>query len=218
MVKNQNSPHDWDYLLGNQDYLDDYEIGTKYRINTAKKWISGHKKVINIGSGQGYLESDFSDDIQNGKINWTSLDISLVGLKQIKNKYSKVNIIEGSILDLSNIKMHYEIVVCMEVIEHIFKKKVKKLFQELTNIGTNDALYIISVPVYEPVSLINHPVGHNRKFTPKIIIKELCENGFEILDAKLLFAFKSNYLIKSIVSNKLKLRRPSVAMFLCQKS
>jgi hypothetical protein len=106
----------------------------------------------------------------------------------------------------------------MEVIEHLVKNLSENAYSEMLRVGTDDAIYVISVPVYEHATLVNHPVGHNRKYTPEIIRKELCKNGYKTISEKYLYAFNSFCLIKELVCKFIDIRRPNVVMFLCQKS
>lgn len=217
MGKNNNSPNDWDNLLGSAEYLSDCGVITKKRVSCAKKWTTGYQQYLNIGSGQGFIEKVFSSDIKNEIVNWTALDISSTGLKKIKLSFPKVNCVKGSILKLPFPDSIFEVVICMEVIEHINKEDAIRAYSEMRRVGINNSMYLVSVPIFEPTSLINHPVGHNRKYTPSVISRELLDNGFRIIKSNYLYAFQSGYLLKSTISKYLNTRRPSVVMFLCQK-
>ncbi|OGV96635.1 hypothetical protein A2W24_01585 [Microgenomates group bacterium RBG_16_45_19] len=218
MSKNNNSPLEWDEILTNENYLMERGGIVDIRIAQAKKWWNYRKKVVNIGSGQGFLEDIFRSEILKNEVNWTAVDVSVKGLKRIKRIHDKVRIQIGNITHLQFLPNQFDLIYCMEVLEHLNKKSVALAYKELNRIATPKAIYVISVPVYEPRSLKNHPVGHNRKYTPEIVKDELEENGFKIIESKYFYAFRKLNSIKTIICLNYHLRRPNVVMFLCQKS
>jgi SAM-dependent methyltransferase len=218
MGDNNNSPQVWNKLLDNDDYLLDCGLVTQRRISLARKWIGKSIDILNIGSGQGYLESSNNQLISNRIYNWTSLDISEVGLVRIKKRIPAVECVRGSILNLPFKNRVFDLIICMEVIEHISKYFSNTAYREMLRVGSNSAKYIFSVPVYEPVTLIKHSVGHKRKYTSEIISNEVLNNGFDIIQKEYLYAFSSQYFVKSLMNKYIKLRRPNVIMLLCQKS
>lgn len=218
MANKYNTPQVWNKLLNNENYLSDIAPITVDRTKTACKWAQNPKSILNVGSGQGYIEDAFSPILANNKVIWTAMDISTIGLKRIKERYSNINCVNGDILKIPIKIDKFDLIICMEVLEHIQKNKVKTAYSELLRVGNKNAKYIFSVPVYEPVSLFNHPVGHCRKYTLKIISNELSQNGFKIIENKVLYAYGSLYWLKSKIKLFQRFRRPNVVMFLCRKS
>lgn len=210
-----NEPSHWDELLSS-DYLHDVGSIDKRRISFAAHQISKGDNILNIGSGQGYLEDRLRYELESGLVNWTSLDISKKGLQRIKRLHPQVSITESSILKLSFNK-EFDLVFCMEVLEHLRKDVVSKAYQQIIKVVKKDGLAIVSVPVFEPRSLVNHPVGHQRKYTPAIFKDELRKHNFEIRHFELFFAFRNLITLKEFISKEYHLRRPSVALAICQK-
>lgn len=218
MSKNSNTPQIWDKLLSNNKYLYDFGESTKIRILVAYGWWKNQKKIINLGSGQGFLEKKFLKYIQSRMVEWTSVDISTEGLQRIKKMSNQIVCINADVRNLRVINNKFDLVYCMEVLEHLTKVDVSKAYREILRVSSENSKFVFSVPIYEPIALVSHPVGHNRKYTPRLFKDELIENGFVIVDEIPVYAFNSLYWIKSTFSKFFGLRRPSVMMFLCKKS
>lgn len=211
-----NSSQLWDeVLLDESNYIDDQNV-VKNRISTVKKWVQNADVILNIGAGQGYIEN-YEHNINFQK--WLSMDISLEGLKKLKNKINNTNIgfIEANILTLPINTSTVDALICMEVIEHIDKKLEKRVFSELKRVINETGRLIITVPIFEPRALKCHPVGHLRKFTHLSAMNMINSNGLKITNQAKIFAFKNNYRIKSVISNRFNLRRPSVLVVECRK-
>lgn len=211
-----NSSKLWDDVLLDESNYNAAQNVVKKRISTVKNWIHDADVILNIGTGQGYIEN-YENNINFQK--WLSLDISLKGLKKIKNRISNTSIdfIEANILTLPIKSSSVDVVICMEVIEHIDKRLEKRVFSELKRVTNDSGRLIVSVPVFEPRALKSHPVGHLRKFTFDSAINMIKSYGFKITYYKRIFAFNKNYQIKAYISNRFCLRRPSVLVVECRK-
>jgi len=211
-----NSSKKWEKLLKDKSFLNDFNYSVRRRCGYAISEIDKHNisKLLNIGSGQGYLEELFFSR-KRKNISWTSLDITEYGLNRLK-KYP-INTVIGFAHDLPFDQNYFDCCVCMEVLEHIPKDMVGKVYTEIKRVLNNNGNLIISVPVFEPVSLINHPVGHVRKYTPREIVSELLSNGFTIEKSRIIFPFDKNIYFKDLISKTFSLRRPSIIFISCRK-
>ena len=208
-----NSSSFWDRLLEKEIYKGDFGPMTEHRIRLAKSFKKNiGNKVLNIGSGQGFLEQEFAPDLE--VMDFHSVDISRVGLELIGKRYG-TKIKKGNILNLPYKGNYFDTVYCMEVLEHVAEKDTPRAYKEIKRVTNKDGEIIISVPVNEPRSLKNHPVGHVKKYTPFSIERELIAQGFKITHKKLLYAFSTQYEIKTFISNLTGIRKPNIAIFRC---
>ena len=219
MKKNPNSPERWDQLLTADEYLEDEGPMTLDRIKTAKRWRFNRGRsrlILNVGSGQGFLENQFFYLIRQKNVVFYSLDISLKGLERIKKLFN-TNTVLGSIIGMPIKSGMFDTIYCMEVLEHIKQKDAVQAYKELNRVAKSGGELIISVPVYEARSLKDHPVGHVKKYTPSKIEKEINTNGFYITHKKELFAFPNLYLVKTLIAKKILKRRwkPNVVIYRC---
>jgi SAM-dependent methyltransferase len=207
----------WNKLLSNDSYINDNNRSTFERISTAYEWTSKRNSYLDIGSGQGYLEKFAFAKNRSLMSKWVSMDISNKGLENIRNNFN-VKVVLSNIVNAPFRDNQFDCIYCMEVLEHINKITVIEAYRVITKILTNGGLLVLSVPVYEPCSLKNHPVGHCRKYTPKIIESEIQANSFKILKSKAIFSFVTANALKNNITNIIKIRRPNVMVYLCQKS
>lgn len=207
-----NRPKDWDKMLSDSLYLGDYGEPTKKRVKYISRNICG-TNVLNVGSGQGYLEKE---SLEKKVYNWISLDISLSGLRRIQERYNTKQVL-GSLLGLPIKSACIDTVICSEVLEHISESEVDTAYCELVRVMKNTGTLLISVPVFEPMSLVKHPVGHVRKLTPPMIENEINSHGLQIVNKKTIYAFNRFNGFLSFLVQILELRRPSVCIYVCKK-
>lgn len=213
-IENENSKQLWDGLLEslNDDY---YSNIVKNRLEFAYSVYRKENLVLDIGSGQGYLEKYLFD--RDCKLNnWYCLDISKVGLSKIKEKYH-VHTRMGRITKIPFESNLFDSVFCLEVLEHLSRNKIHIAYSELRRILKRDGFIVLSVPVYEPIALKNHVVGHYRKYTPQVLLEEIESAGFVVTKQKYIYSFKTLYKTKKYFCDFLSFRRPSVFTIICQK-
>lgn len=208
----ENSPSLWNNLLQDDAYLRDQNLLVKDRINKAFSWLSG-RRILNIGTGQGYFEKSYILKVKNDL--YVGIDISTEGLKNLKEIIT--NRVNASITSLPFKNESFDLLICMEVLEHLPKSSINLVFNEMKRILTEQGKMIISVPIYEPVSLVDHPVGHMRKYTIKEIMAELKDSDIKIISSYEIYAFNRFRFILSLISRIFSFRRPSVVILLCQK-
>lgn len=215
MNNKYNSRSDWDKLLSSKKYLSDFSLSAKIRSETALEIIKhlNVENIVNIGSGQGYLERMAGNLLD--RIVWICVDISLSGLKNLGNL--NVYRILGYAHSLPLKSKSMDCCVCMEVLEHVSKNDVCLVYKELRRVLRSGGYLIVSVPVYEPESLTDHPVGHQRKYVPAEIKKELISGGFKVVETFHIYAFRSMYWFKRKLCELLKVRRPSIIFLVCRK-
>lgn len=207
----------WDSLLITRSYLGDSSGIVERRIKLAVRQIENSRSILNVGSGQGFLENLFGNENRRFVENWVSCDISTKGLDRISRLHPWVNTVKTQLPALSEVHGRFDCVVCMEVIEHLDKTISVKSLERLGGLLSEGGKLILSVPVYEPRSLKNHPVGHYRKYTPVIFEEEINDAGFKVIGIHNLYAFEKMYVVKSKLAERFHFRRPSVVMFVCQK-
>lgn len=205
----------WESLISNNAFVSFVDYSLKQRISWVKLNMNfKDKKVLNVGSGQGYLEKTLIKKNFPASI-FVSLDISRKSLEKI-SKYNKNHIL-GFIESLPFVSEAFDTIICMEVIEHLSKKQVKRALGELSRILKSGGEAVISVPVYEQAAIKSHLVGHLRKYVPNEVMSEIINEGFSIIQEYRLFPFSRMNLLFSWLAKTFHLRRPSVIIFHCRK-
>lgn len=211
----ENNSQQWNKLLNDEKPLNQKSNVISKRINIAYEWGSDKNSILNIGSGQGFLEERFINKLHH--INWVSTDISDIGLSRLKKKFNvKTKLV--SVANLNKSVGIFECIYLLEVYEHLNKKYSIHILNNLKNLLTDGGVLILSVPIYEPAPLKHHPIGHQRKFTPQTIEQEIEIAGYKIINKKYIYAFNNYYEVKALISKFMKFRRPSVIIFLCKKA
>jgi 2-polyprenyl-3-methyl-5-hydroxy-6-metoxy-1,4-benzoquinol methylase len=103
------------------------------------------KNVIDIGAGKGELLKILRDNFNN--VNTVGIDYTEANLEALKQKgiqAIKVDLDNFNIEDYLNLKNKFDLVVCLEVIEHIFNTdRLFKFFHLLLKEGS---YFLISAP------------------------------------------------------------------------
>jgi SAM-dependent methyltransferase len=209
-----NSSEMWDRLLNQSDYLNDENAIVTDRMKIAKKWAINSKRILNIGSGQGYFEKNYLDKLNYNL--FVCADISMSGLRRLQS--FPVSLVNLSATSLPFKNGAFDLVMCLEVLEHIDSRIVANTYSEIKRIISPEGRIILSVPVFEPVTLVNHPVGHMRKYVPLEFYQELKLNDLVVLETIEIYAFSRFRKLMTCISSIFQLRRPSVVMALCKKS
>ena len=142
MNKNQlvkifwNNPNLWE-IYGLADYY-------RERCSVVKEMFPDNiGKILDVGAGKG----DIVNDIYRLYNNVTALDISTEALKHV-NCPSRVN---GEIENLPFQSNNFDLVICLEVLEHLSDLSFKKGVFELQRVANN--YLIIGVPYKENIHL-----------------------------------------------------------------
>lgn len=139
-----------------------------------KKYLRNNYKILDVGSGSGYLLLLLSD--LNYKLNYFGLD------KQPKMFAFGSKLIEKKIIKADFLKFHskrkFDIVTCLWVLEHI--KKDTQAIENMPNYLKNSSVAIIAVP-----SIWSWPIEFGRHgfryYTKQNIIKKATQSGFKVI-------------------------------------
>ena len=93
-----------------------------------------------------------------------------------------------------------DIVLVLDVLEHLPTNKTYEAYSELIRVLKPGGTLIVSVPLNEGLEeMLKHgknPNGHLRAYTPDILKTELKLSGFKIIRECYLFAFSKLYFLK----------------------
>ncbi len=211
--RNPNTPKLWDKLLF---VWNDSLISSPYYLDKLNKVFNFIKvysgNFLDIGIGVGNLEKEL---VKKGiKLNLHGIDISPKAIKQIKRE------IKGSFYVSEIFKMPFKnnffnVVIILDVLEHIYKKDNKRALKEVNRVLKKDGGLVISVPLNENLSELNKQNKnlnkHVREYTFDILEKELNENCFEVKSKEFIIAFKTHFYVKSLIAKLLPgFRKPNL--------
>lgn len=213
-IKNINTEDFWDLkFLTSSDlnYKNDHMMKKKIKdISTFLKRYSG--KLLDIGIGLGNLEKKLVK--VNNEIQLFGIDTSEVAIKK-NRQVIKGKFLNASIFNIPFKRDFFDIVVCLEVLEHISPLKLFIALREINKTLKKGGIFIVSVPLNEGLEELLgtgiNPNCHVRNYTYSVINAELKMFGFSVLKHKYYFAFKKYFFIKDIIiRNFLKnFRRPN---------
>lgn len=206
-IKDLNNPSFWDekYLI--KENLSQQDGITKDRIKTAAGYIpKGKKKVLDIGAGMGWIEELLSKD-KAKEIH--ANDFSKVSINHLKKKY-KGSFRLQSVYSLKYPEDFFDVILILEVLEHIPPSKTFNILKSISNILKKDGIFILSVPMNEGLkNMKENPNGHVRLYTEALVKAELKIAGFRTIEHKTLFAFHNFYYIKTIIAKLTKRKYPN---------
>lgn len=104
----------------------------KYKLFLKTMRPNDESKILDVGAGPG----TFLEAMYKHKKNITSLDINKNLLRELKNKYPDIKIVQGSALKLPFKNKSFDIVFSNAVIEHVGDwKNQKKFAKEIQRVG-----------------------------------------------------------------------------------
>lgn len=163
------------------------------RYKWANQYVNIGNVVLDAGCGSGYGTSILS--IKASKV--LGIDQSKSAIEYAIENYGLKNTIEFQLLDLDFIDINlkdikFDIIVCIEVIEHLGYKRAKKLLQVFSSLLNQDGRLLITTP--DKTQSKNDNPYHLCEFSvPEIydlisgyfkIIEQKLENGFIYIMAK----------------------------------
>lgn len=143
--------------------------------------------VLDIGIGWG----EIIPMLQKRKIRrYTGIDFSEKIVQQVALRYPDYKYLVGG---LELIQERHDIVLALEVCEHILPSKIMEFYADIHRVLGQDGRLIISVPLNEDLQAntlrcphcghLHSKMGHVRAYTPELIRAELTLADFEILDS-----------------------------------
>lgn len=201
-IENINTKIFWNLKYLNLDNMrDQTDHMTRNKFKDILLFLKSKKgKLLDIGIGLGNLEKMLIT--VNKNIQLFGIDTSNISIK-INRKALKGKFQNASIFKIPFSKHIFDIVVCLEVFEHISPSKLFLAFREINKVIKRGGIFIISVPLNEGLEeLLNtgvNPNCHVRIYTYSIIKSELKMFGFNIIKVKYYFAFKKYYFIKDFL-------------------
>ena len=136
-------------------------------------------------------------------------DFSKISVENLKKRY-KGNFSLQSVYDLKYPKNFFDVVLALDVLEHIPSSKTFKVLKSVKNLLKTNGILIVSVPMNEGLEKMkDNPNGHVRMYTEDLIMAELKIAGFQTIEYKTLFAFPNFYHIKTIIAKLTKRKYPN---------
>ncbi len=149
----------------------------KIIINLFKKHVGEEvNKVLEIGSGTGYVLKGLNDTFKN--YNLYGSEIHLEGIKYAESRLRNIEFIQ---VDATNMPFENEFnaIGAFDVLEHI--EQDLKVIQQVHKALKSGGLFIISVPQYQWMWSVNDDIAyHKRRYSRKELKNKLLSEGFEI--------------------------------------
>jgi len=139
--------------------------------------------ILEVGSGLGTFSKRIIDDFPKSKITLT--DVSIEYVNQLKEKFSKENILVHK-LDL-NSKSDFEdigyeqfdSIIAINVLEHVENDEFA--LQQLHKMLKKNGILVVLVPCHKFLfNVIDSHIGHFRRYTKKDLEKKIKESNFKI--------------------------------------
>ena len=212
--KNLNTGRFCDEYIDVKDSFKHQGPMTKDRLNSAVKFIglkSG--KLLDIGLGHGFFEMLLIKE--NSSLQLHGIDISSKAISKIK-KSSKGIFKKGTLLKIPFPKDTFDIVVALEVIEHIPANNTFLAYKEIKRVLKNGGQFIVSIPVHENYTSSFNPNRHMRSYTPRLFLAELKLANFKVEKFKKFYAFTKCYKFKNFLRHIFRNKwKPNVILAKC---
>lgn len=207
MKINNNTSEFWDLMnMQNENKLSFSPIYI-HKNKIISDWITGkNKKLLNIGIGNGYLETQFLQKKANFKLHGIDISKRTIDIlnKNIIGDFKVANITKIPFSD--NL---FDYIIALDVLEHLSNNELNIGMKEICRIIKRDGTLILSVPINENI-FDKKSNRHLIEFNKPKLINLLKKHSFEIIQVSELFAFKKLYLIKTVLSNLLKVNLPNL--------
>lgn len=174
--------------------LANYEATPDFRMKRLRqvvKRLPKKGKILDIGSGWGEIIPMIQE--APGR-EYVAMDFSKQMLERLSSKYPAVRTIFGGI-DSTDEK--FDVIMALEVCEHIPATKIMQFYESVRSKLSDGGQFIVTVPLYEDLKAqtltcpqcnhMHNRMGHVRRYTPELIVRELELGGFEVLDLSFVF-------------------------------
>jgi len=175
------------------------------RLNTVSNLLDKIKgRILNVGFGSADLEEIFFRKSRVG-VSWYGIDISPLSVDLASKRFPNLKFDLGNLNNLKSANNFFDCIIILEVLEHIPPNEIFACLKRVYKVLKRKGKLIISIPLNENLQKMFktglNPNAHVRVYTPDLIEAELHISGFRILWKKNLYAFHSNYYIKSLLVN-----------------
>jgi len=200
-IKDINKRSFWNVIFANQnndrnDRMADIRVREVIKILKKKEG-----NVLDIGFGLCPIERKLLRN-KTDKLHFFGIDISDFAVKQARERFSGT-FLKASILKIPFSLNTFDIIIALEVLEHIPPRNTFKAFGEIRRVLKDNGLLVISVPLNEDLESLCrkglNPSGHTREYTPCLIKAELEMAGFLTIEEKYFYAFRNMYWFKNLL-------------------
>ena len=164
-----------------------------------KKLQNSTGKLIELGFGNAELLKKIQ---KNNNLSLYGIDISSYAVYRARKKLKGV-FKKTSITKIPFKSNYFDIVLVLEVMEHVSPSKTFGLLKEVNRVLKSNGILIVSVPLNEGLKEMlfknENPNAHVRFYSPELIIIKLEMSGFIIKEKKLLYAFSRLYNFKKFL-------------------
>jgi len=221
LIPNENNDKTWSFLLeeNNESLMKSPIYLDKLRIVEGLLKRKGGK-LLSVGFGTGQLEKCISKISRDLKI--YGIDISKRAVEAAR-KEIKGDFRMSSVENIPFKSLKFDIVVALDVFEHIPPAKIFSVYCRIGKIMSKDGLLIISVPLNENLENMlltgTNPNHHLRKYSEDILKTELEVFGFEPTKVYKLYAFNTFYRFKTFIVNlfPIRFKKPNLIIIVAQK-
>lgn len=221
-IKDSNSSAFWDMIFETRGAEEIKSPMTADRIREVIQIVKVMRgKLLDTGFGWGFVEKGLLK-LKKDTLKFYGIDISKVAIAEAK-KTLPGKFIRGSILKIPFPSDYFDIVVSLEILEHVLPVRTFTALSELRRVLKKGGFLIVSVPLNEGLEAMHkaglNPNRHVRVYTPELIKAELRIAGFKILREKYFHAFKNLYWFKNFLRQTILKNRwqPNVILLVAQK-
>jgi ubiquinone/menaquinone biosynthesis C-methylase UbiE len=223
-IRDLNTPKYWDNY-NNRPHIDNLTFPMNYHKLKIVSNLIPNKKInlLNVGCGSGDLENVVFKRKGRNSFNWYGLDISLKSIATCRREFSEAVFDVGDIRNLKYEKNFFDVVILMEILEHIAPKDLFKSLSEVNKVMKKNGLLIVTIPINEGLKRLietnNNRNAHVRIYTKSVICQELKLSGFKVDKVHFFYAFPRLYKLKSFIVKHLlpKLRMPNNLLVIATK-
>lgn len=157
------------------------------RLQAVADRVPSGATVLDIGVGWGEIIPMLR---KRNVASYTGIDFSEKVVGRVSARFPDCKFYLGG---LEQIRDRHDVVLALEVCEHILPSKIMGFYAEILRVLKHDGYLIISVPLNEDLQAItlrcphcghmHSRMGHVRAYTPELIRAELALAGFDVLDS-----------------------------------